>query len=246
MRKQLYLTAVSALFTIGTSKPAQNSPSDYAKQQAIKQGVMVIGKQTNDLIDFGKQKAGLLTPFEESQLRLNASQEELNNKQKVLAEKQSQEADLDIHLKKLAVTKETCAALPKNDPVAIEQIERLKLKMLEFNKDLPELQKKEEPIKTDTNDEKTTETQEKVSLFAKLATPFVVAAAKTGHLADFFADYSFAYVTNLEYFKDTFVGNNAQTINRALVIATISGLLYAIYKYKSAHNGDDEDIFYEE
>jgi len=245
IHKQIYITLLSGLFVFGITKSAQHGdPSDYAKQQAIKRGMEVLGTQVNDMLNYAKQKNGILSPFEESQLRLNASQEDLNNTQNTLAKKHTEEADIDIHLKKIAVTKETCAALPKNDAEAKNQIERLKLKMLELNKTLPERKTDEAvTVKIDTKNDQKNTIKDKASLVTKLTAPFAIAATTTGQLADFLAAYSFAYITNLEYFKGTFIGNNAQAINRCAVFATITALAYITYKKYKSLNDEDEDLF---
>lgn len=83
---------------------------------------------------------------------------------------------------------------------------------------------------------------DKISLFSKLATYLAVIQATAGNSADFLADCSFAHITNLGCFKDTFIQVHAKNINRALVATTLVGIGFGLYKlYDKYTNADDDE-----
>lgn len=82
----------------------------------------------------------------------------------------------------------------------------------------------------------------KPGFFAKLATAIALAQSTSGNCADFLARYSFAPITDLGCFKDTFIQAHAKNINRALVATTIVGLGFGLYKlYDKYTNADDDE-----
>lgn len=86
----------------------------------------------------------------------------------------------------------------------------------------------------------------KVNFFAKLSSAIALAGTKAGDTADLIASYSFAHITNLDCFKDTFVSANAQQINRSLVALTTFVICYKGYKaYQNKFSGEyDADDFF--
>jgi hypothetical protein len=84
---------------------------------------------------------------------------------------------------------------------------------------------------------------EKISLSSKLTAPFIFALTTATHLTDYLANNSFAHITRLDCFKDTFIEAHNQNLNRALVIATLAAIIYGYKLYNDDKNEDNEDIF---
>lgn len=246
LHKQRYITLLSGLFLFTTANASQFNASDTTKEKLIEQGAVVIGQQASDLINHLKEEYEILTPSQKLAKQHNEAQLVLAEKNKILMDLNIEEKQLDVHLKKIATTKETCAGLPHNDKEAAEQMQKLKLAMMEFNKNLPKLPAQEttEIKKTELSIENSV-AQQKNSFSSMVVASFALAATKTGKIADTIADYSFGYITNLEYLKGSFVDKHSVGINRALVAATAVIITYAAYSlYKSkSQSDDDDDIF---
>ena len=259
-RKQIHLTLLPSLFFFALAHSAQpHTAADEFTKQGIKQASQVLGTQTNDLINYVKEQYGIVTPLQaaqqknmdaqiklsEKQMELNEQQKILNDKQIELAEKQIEDTTLDAHIKKLAAIKETCSLLPRNDPKALEAIKRSKAKLDDIIKDFPPLPEEETKPSPESPAKKIDDIKAKNSLFTLITTPFIFAATKTGKIADTIADYSFAYVTNLECLKGSFIDKHHIGINRALVATTVAVITYSAYKlYKAkTYVDNDDDIF---
>ena len=189
-----------------------------------------------------KDKQALLN---DQQALLNDKQTTLIDKQADFTDKQIEENNLDRHLKRIAVIRETMALLNPNDPDIEKTRKRLKLQMMEFNKDLPELPA-EEDVKKPEPEQKTDEPK-KDGFFSYLATYCVLGATTAATMADEIADYSFGCITSLDCFKGTFISNHQKAINRVLVAVTAYALAYksySLYKaYQAERNLTDEDVF---
>jgi len=259
IRKQTYLIFISNFFCVALTYSSQpHTTTDEFAKQGIKQVAQVGGQQLNDLINLGKEKYGLISPLQkaqqenmdaqiklaEKQMELNEQQKILNDKQIALADKQIEDTTLDTHIKKLAAIKETCSMLPRNDPKAMEAIKRSKAELDNIIKNFPPLPEEEAKTKP-ALENPTKDINTKSSFFALITTPCFIAATKAGDCADFLASYSFGYITNLEYFKDGFIGKHRIGINRTLVVTTLAAATYAAYKlYKAqTHIENDDDIF---
>lgn len=253
--------------------PTGANNSDGTKQ-LYKAAGTVIATQANSTIDLLKEKYEWTTPvltkaqlklfdkqteatskeleLKDKQSTLNDQQAILNDKQATLTDKQSEltdkqieENDLDRHLKRVAIAKETIALLNPNDPDIEKTRKRLKLQMMEFNKDLPELPAEEEVKKPEP--EKKAEEPKKDTFLTHLATYCVLGATTAATMADTIADYSFGCVTSLDCFKDTFISNHQKAINRVLVATTAYALAYKTYSlykaYQAERNLTEEDLF---
>jgi hypothetical protein len=86
--------------------------------------------------------------------------------------------------------------------------------------------------------------KDKKPFLSRITAPLTVALTSVGDITDFLAANSFAHITNLDCFKDTFVQANAKNINRALVAVTAVGVAFAGYKLykKMRHSDEDEDL----
>jgi hypothetical protein len=262
IRQQIYLMIFSGLsfFSLAYSAQPQSVGDEFTKQ-GVKQVVQVVGSQTNDLINYLKEQYGIVSPLQkaqqenmdaqvklsQAQQELNEQQKILNDKQSILADKQIEEAALDTYLKKITIVKETCAMLPKNSKKAIDAIKRTEMQLDELIKDFPALEEEtkitDEP--TVENNKKIEDIKAKTSLLTLITTPCILAVTKAGECADSLAGYSFAYITNLNCLKETFVAKHAVGINRTLVAATLVMTTYAAYKlYKAkTYVDNDDDIF---
>jgi hypothetical protein len=260
IRQPQYLLLPSLLF-FSLAYSAQPKSENLLKKHVTKQAAQVLGTQTNDLINHLKEQCGIVPPLQkaqqenmdaqiklaQTQQELNEQQKILNDKQSLLADKQIEEANLDTHLKKITIIKETCAMLPRNSQKAIDAIKRTEMKLDEIIKEFPAL---EEEAKTKTedsveNNKKIDAIKTKDSLLTLITAPCILAASKAGKCADFLAGYSFAYITDLNCFKETFVGKHAVSINRASVATALAITTYAAYKYYNTkmHVDNDDDIF---
>jgi len=268
LHKQIYLTLLSGLFLFTITNTSER------ETQLYKAVGTVIATQANDGINLLKEKYEWTTPaltkaqlklfdkqveaadkdltlkdkqagLNDQQVILNDKQATLNDKQVELTDKQIEENDLDRHMKKISITKETLALLDPNDPVAIETKKRLKLQMIEFNKDLPALPAEEEAKKPEPD--KKDDEPKKDTFFSYLATYCILGATTVATMTDSIADYSFGCVTSLDCFKDGFIGKHQKAINRVFVAATAYALAYksySLYKaYQAEKNLTDEDVF---
>lgn len=252
IHQRSYILLSSVLFF--SLNYTSQQPTDELAKQAFK----VLGTQANDLINYGKEQYGIISPLQKAQqdnveaqielskkqMGLNQQQETLNEKQIILADKQIEEASLDTHLKKLTIIKETCSMLPKDNPAAIEAIKRSEAYLTEIIKDLPSLPADTTDPKIDDN-KKVDDIKTKNSLLTLITASCLTTATKAGEWTDFLAGYSFAYVTNLDCFKNTFIDTHKVKINRGLIVVTIAAITYSAYRlYKAkTHVDNDDDIF---
>src|SRR5437764_9206665 len=144
-QRYLTLLSGLFIFTITNTSQGPQNPTSEGERQLYKAAGQVIASQANSAIDLIKEKFDFTTPvltkaqvnlykkqsesadkemtLKDKQALLNDQQALLNDKQTTLIDKQAdftdkqiEENNLDRHLKRIAVIRETMALLNPNDP----------------------------------------------------------------------------------------------------------------------------------
>lgn len=239
LKKYIFLLSCF-LSTICIGSEKKFNRAEYAEQKAWDLGAQTAGT----VISVGLEKAGVVSPSQKAQ-------KELTDKQTEHYEIQIAEAKIDQLTKQLDATEKFIETQNKKSSKEEREegkkkgkivLKRLEKKFDEIIKDLPELT--EDELKELESDKKKSTQKNKNGLFAKLASSIALIGTKSGEAADLIASYTFARITNLDCFKDTFVAANAQTINRSLVALTALTICYGTYKtynkhFSGAYDADD-------
>ena len=216
--------------------------SEHAQQKAIDSAFKVGTHTAMQGVNILLEKQGIISPSQEAQ-------KEFQIKQTELADIHIQEAKID-KASKLLDTLQKFFSLPGNENSEKGAIlkKRLEKEIEELTKDLPELTEddlaKLLPKKDPEASSEEKPKKERVRLSSKLIAPFIFALTTASQITDYLADRSFVHITNLNCFKDTFIGANCHNINRLLVLTTVAAITYGGYTWYNKHNDeDDEDIF---
>ncbi len=209
----------------------------------------IVTHQANDNLDRKKDE----TPKEKAELELIEKNKILVDKQIANQEKSmiSLEQQMEDHkidkLSKQFDLLQKFNSLPgkqknKDGKIKLRRVEKA---IATITDDLPELT--EEELKELDKDNKDTPkpgtSESKTRLLSRITAPLTVALTSAGDFADFLAANSFAHITSLDCFKDTFIQAHAKNINRALVVTAAAAVAFVGYKlYKKVRNADgDED-----
>lgn len=185
------------------------------------------------------------SPKDESEIRFHNSQINAANSSSKNSEQQTDLFEIQTKEAKISLLKaQLDAAHHIKDPYEREvreaQIKNEIKKASEGNglDQLPE----EQLQKIKKKHEKKTNNASKSGLLSKLGASIAFIQTTSGGCADFLANHSFAHITNLDCFKDTFIQAHAKNINRALVATTVVALIYGGYKlYDKYTNADDDE-----
>ncbi len=130
------------------SLSSQFNPSEYAQQkamqEAIKTGFLIAGTQFNDELSYYRTRNRILTPLQESELKLSQLREkeaqiaiDLHTQEKELTQLRIEEAKYDRLIKKAQAFQAIGTHLPKDDKYAANSPQLLKKELMELNGDSP-------------------------------------------------------------------------------------------------------------